>query len=180
MNYSISALAIPLALLMGAHMSFAETGTNICRYSLSNLAENHCVDEQVRSYQDDLYFSVRTPDNDGKLPLEDQWNWCTINNLLSVVECTFLIRPDLNFMQNQINKEITRLMNLDYLSTSSKRELEASQVMFQDRLDVVCSIPEQSSFSGEWDERIFYGDEICRLTHYAERLMFLSNQYENP
>lgn len=174
----MSALAIPLAFLMGAHMSVAETGTNLCRYSLSNLAESHCVDEQVRFYQD-IYFS-RNSNSDGTVPLEDQWNWCTVNSFLSVIECTFLIQPDLDFMKNQIEKEIKRLMNLEYISETSKRKLEASQRIFQNRLEVMCSIPEQSLFSNEWDERIAYGDEICKLTSYAQRLMFLTNQYENP
>ncbi|MBF9052713.1 hypothetical protein LSUCC1028_00455 [Rhodobacterales bacterium LSUCC1028] len=182
----MSVLAATTVLLMGANMLVAdirtdpsaETTAGSCRYSLSNLAENHCVGERVSSYQD-VYFSNRTSDNHDTLPLEDRWSWCIVQNLLSVIECTFLIRPDLDFMRNQVNREITRLMSLDNLSETSKRELEASQMIFENRLNVMCSIPEQPSFSNEWDERIIYGNEVCKLTHYAERLMFLSNRYEN-
>ena len=160
-------------------LSKADT-PNLCRYSISNLAENHCVNTSVKSYQDDFIASLQTSDLGDKRSLQDQWDWCKMNNLLNLVECTFLISPDLEFMQTQIDKEISRLINDGGLSEAVKRELLESEIAFQKRTDDKCSIPEQSLNNSEWDERIAYGDEVCRLANHAVRLMFLSNQYENP
>ena len=97
------------------------------------------------------------------------------NNLLTIVECTFLIRPDLDFVKNRINTEIARIMNIINFSETQKKQLLESQVVFQTRVNNGCENPNQGSVNSEWDERIVYGDEVCRLAHYSERLMLLSN-----
>ena len=173
----IRSLGLALLLSVGVG-SVAQGAENLCPYSLSNLEENHCVDMSVKSYQDN-YLQNITKQSHG-ISIQDQWDWCVGNNLLTIVECTFLIRPDLDFVENRINTEIARIMNVVNFSESKKKQLLESQVAFQTRVDDSCVIPNQGAANSEWDERVVYGDEVCRLAHYAERLMLLSNQYESP
>ena len=168
-----------LALLLSVGSgSFASDNENLCRYSLSNLNENHCAGNDVKSYQDD-YIEQAISKKNG-ISIEARWDWCLLNNLLSVVECTFLIRPDLDFVVRQIDEEIIRIMNVVNLSENEKEQLLESQQVFQKRVDDSCLVPNRGDAQIEWDERIVYGDEVCRLAHYAERLMLLSNQFESP
>lgn len=171
--------SIGLALLLSVGFGSVAIGAeNLCRYSLSNLEENHCLDMSVRSYQDN-YLQKITNMSHG-ISIHDQWDWCVGNNLLTIVECTFLIRPDLDFVQNRINTEIARIMNVINFSENQKKQLLESQVAFHTRVNNSCVIPNQGAVNSEWDERIVYGDEVCRLAHYSERLMLLSNKYESP
>ena len=173
--FRIYSLALLLSLGFG---SVAIGDENLCRYSLSNLEENHCLDMSLRSYQDNYLQNITNPSH--RISINDKWDWCVGNNLLTIVECTFLIGPDLGFVQNRINTEIGRIMNVVDFSETHKKQLLESQMAFQTRVNNSCVIPNQGAVNSEWDERVVYGDEVCRLAHYAERLMFLSNKYESP
>ena len=171
--------SIGLALLLTFGVgSVANSDEKLCRYSLSNLEENHCAHNAVKSYQNDYIEQIKSQENG--ISIEARWDWCVFNNLLTVVECAFLIRPDLDFFKSQIDTEIIRIMNFVNLSESEKEQLFESQRFFQKRVDDSCLVPNPGDANSEWDERVVYGDEVCRLAHHAERLMLLSNKFENP
>ena len=173
--FKLVALALLLSVGIG---SVANSDGKLCRYSLSNLGENHCADNSVKSYQND-YLGKITSQGNG-VSIQARWEWCVFNNLLSVVECAFMIRPDPDFVQSQIDTEIVRIMNVVNLSESEKEQLLESQRVFQKRVNDNCLVLNRGDAHSEWDERVVYGDEVCRLSHYAERLMLLSNLFENP
>jgi hypothetical protein len=170
---------IGLALLLSVGFGgVANSDGKLCRYSLSNLRENHCADNSIKSYQNDYLGEIISQGNG--VSVSARWEWCVSNNLLSVVECSFMIRPDLDFIKSQINTELVRIMNVVNLSESEKEQLLESQRVFQKRVNDNCLVPNRGNAHSEWDERVVYGDEVCRLSHYAERLMLLSNKFENP
>jgi hypothetical protein len=171
--------SLGLALLLSVGFgSVAISDGKSCRYSLSNLEENHCASTSVKSYQDEYLQQITSQSH--AISIQDRWDWCVINALLNIVDCTFLIRPDLDFLEKHINAEVIRILDVDYLSETHKKQLLESQVTFQTRVDDSCVIPNQEAANSEWDERFAFGDEVCRLAHYAERLMLLFNKYESP
>ena len=168
-----------LALLLSAGIgSVANSDGKLCRYSLSNLGENHCADNSIKSYQNDYLGEIISQSNG--VSIQARWEWCVSNNLLSIVECAFMISPDPDFIKSQIDTELVRIMNVVNLSESEKEQLLESQRVFQKRVNNNCLVPNRRGAHSEWDERVVYGDEVCRLSHNAERLMLLSNKFENP
>ena len=61
--------------LSWASGSVAQEEQSLCRYSLSNLEENHCVNTAVKSYQDDFIGFAKSSNENGELSLQDQWDW---------------------------------------------------------------------------------------------------------
>lgn len=117
MIQNIRSFGLALLLSVGAG-TVANSDGKLCRYSLSNLDENHCADNSVKPYQNDYLGEIISQGNG--VSIQARWEWCVFNNLLSFVECAFMMRPDPDFVKSQIDIEIVRIRNVVNLSESER------------------------------------------------------------